>query len=91
MSCTDIIETSEIAGSAKGNLGWFRLGKVVVALDSGNHSQAQYAVSMEFVNESDAGDARAAVELTPESAKKLAEIIRTTLSRGIKDGILRES
>ena len=91
MSCTDIIETSEIAGSAKGNLGCFTLGKVVVALDSGNHSQAQNAVSMEIVNESDAGDARAADELTPESAKKLAEIIRTTQSRGIKDGILRES
>lgn len=91
MSCTDITETSEISGSAEGTGGWFRLGKVVVTLDSGIHTQAQYAVNIEFVNGSDSENARAAVELVPESAKRLAEVIQAALSRGARDGILGEA
>ena len=91
MSCTGITEASEMSGSAQGTRGWFRLGKVLVTLDSGIHTQAQYAVNIEFVGGSGSEDATAAVELAPESARRLAEAIQAALSRGVKDGILGEA
>lgn len=90
MSCTGIVETSEISGSSDGKLGWFKLGKVVVALDAGNRTSAQYAVMIDFVDASQGGDRKTSLELTPESAKKLANVVEATLSRGVKEGIIEE-
>ena len=86
MSCTGIVETFEISGSSEGKQGWFKLGQVVVTLDSGNHTQAQYGVSIDFVNESQ--DMKTSIELSPQSAKRLADIIQIALSRGAKMGIV---
>jgi hypothetical protein len=88
MSCTGIVESSEISGGANGKQGWFKSGQVVVSLDNVLHTGGQYAVSMDFIGESQSTFAKVTVELTPESAKKLADMIQTALSRGIKAGIL---
>ena len=90
MSCTGITETSELSGSAERIGGWFKREKVVVTLDSGVHTPAQYAVNIEFVSGS-GSEARAAVELAPESAKRLIDIIQATLSRGVKGGSIGEA
>ena len=88
MSCTGIVETFEISGSSEGKQGWFKLEQVVVTLDTGNHTEAQYGVSIDFVNESQ--DMKTSIELSPPSAKRLADIIQIALSRGTKMGILEE-
>ena len=88
MSCTGIVETVEISGSSERKQGWFKLEQAVVTLDSGNHTEAQYGVSIDFVNESQ--DMKTSIELSPQSAKRLADIIQIALSRGAKMGILSE-
>jgi hypothetical protein len=75
-----------IDSAADGKQGWFKLGKVVVTLDSGIHTPSQYAVNIDFVSESQ--DTKTTVELSPMSAKELVDAIQTALSQGIKMGIL---
>ena len=90
LSCTGIVESCQISDSAAdGKQGWFKLGKVVVTLDSGIHTPTQYAMSIDFVSESQ--DMKTTMELSPMSAKNLASAIQTALSKGVKMGILEES
>jgi hypothetical protein len=84
------VETSEISGGANGKQGWFKSGQVVVSLDNVYRISGQYAVSLDFIGESHGAFTKVTVELTPGSAKKLADLIQTALSRGIKGGILAE-
>jgi len=86
MSCTGIVETFKISGSSEGKQGWFKLERAVVTLDSGIHTETQYGVCIDFLNESQS--MKTSIELSPESAKRLAEIIQIALSRGAKLGIL---
>jgi hypothetical protein len=88
MSCTGIVESSEISGGASGKQGWFKSGQVVVSLDNVLHTAGQYSVSIDFIGDSQGAFVKVTVELTPNSAKKLADMIQTALSRGIKSGIL---
>jgi hypothetical protein len=89
LSCTGIVESCQTFDSvADGKQGWFKLGKVVVTLDSGIHTPAQYALNMDFVSES--RDIKTTVELSPTSAKELVRTIQIALSRGVKMGILDE-
>jgi hypothetical protein len=72
--CTTILETTSLAGSAKGPDGWFRLEQANVGYDHPFHADLEHALTIDFVRES-ALDKRVAVELTIESAKELAATI----------------
>ena len=80
--CTGIVETAEVKGSGKGPNGWFKLEEVNVSYDHPNDAPLEHALNIDFVNLKMAVGARVAVELSPESARKLAETILTTLARG---------
>ena len=80
--CTGIVETAEVSGSGKGPRGWFRLEQVNVSYDHPSDAPLECALNIDFVNQKEGPGARIAVELTPDSAKKLVEAILTTLSRG---------
>lgn len=80
--CTGIVETTEVKGSGKGPNGWFKLEEVNVSYDHPTDAPLEHALNIDFVNPKMGLSARVAVELSPESAKKLAEAILTTLSRG---------
>ena len=80
--CTGIVETAEVAGSGKGPRGWFKLEQVNVSYDHPTDAQLENALNIDFVNEKEGPGARVAVELSPESARKLVDVILTTLSRG---------
>ena len=80
--CTMIVEKGEIAGSGKGTKGWFTLRQVNVSYDHPVHAPEEHALNIDFVNESDGPGARVAVELAPESARHLVQLIQTALSRG---------
>ena len=80
--CTGIVETAEVKGSGKGPNGWFKLEEVNVSYDHPYDAPLEHALNIDFVNPKKGLSARVAVELSPESAKKLAETILTTLARG---------
>jgi hypothetical protein len=89
LSCTGIVESCKALDSAAdGKQGWFKLGKVLVTFDSGIHTPSQYALSIDFVGESE--ELKTTVELSPTSARQLLHAIQTALSQGIKMGIVEE-
>lgn len=83
--CTMIVERAEITGSGKGKNGWFSLRQVNVSYDHPFHAPVEHAVNIDFVNEEEGLGARVAVELTPDSARHLVEIISVALERGEAD------
>src|SRR5437879_13707994 len=89
--CTGIVETSEVSGSGKGPRGWFKLEQVNVSYDHPTDAQLDHALNIDFVSEKEGPSARAAVELSPESARQLVDTILTTLSRSELDTSQRES
>ena len=69
--CTSIVEIVEAEGSGKGSDGWFKVSHAVVSYDHPHHALLEEAISLDFVNHAQGAGARAAVELTLESAKAL--------------------
>ena len=80
--CTGIVETAPVSGSGKGPKGWFKLDQVNVSYDHPVDAKVEYALNIDFVNQVEGPASRVAVELTPDSARRLAEAILTTLTRG---------
>jgi len=69
--CTSIVEIVEAEGAGKGSDGWFKVSHAVVSYDHPHHALLEEAISLDFVNHAHGAGARAAVELTLESAKAL--------------------
>ncbi len=84
--CTMIVEKAEISGSGKGQKDWFTVSQVNVSYDHPFHAPLEHALNIDFVNEADGPGARVAVELTPESARHLVQVILTVLERAKIDG-----
>jgi len=70
--CTSIVEITDAAGAGKGGDGWFELTRAVVSYDHPHHALLEEAISIDFVNPALGPRARAAVEITLQSAKDLA-------------------
>ncbi|MBI4190519.1 MAG: hypothetical protein HY525_08270 [Betaproteobacteria bacterium] len=70
--CTSIVEITDAAGAGKSGDGWFELTRAVVSYDHPHHALLEEAVSIDFVNPALGPGARAAVEITLQSAKELA-------------------
>ena len=79
--CTGIVETAEVSGSGKGPYGWFKLEHVNVSYDHPTDAQLDHALNIDFVNQSEGPSARVAVELSPESARRLVRAILAALSQ----------
>jgi hypothetical protein len=77
--CTSIVEIVGAEGMAKNGEAWFPLTHTVVAFDHSRYAMLEDAILIDFVNHDRGPSARAAVELTLESAKALqvalAEVI----------------
>lgn len=69
--CTSIVEIVDAEGSGKGPDGWFAVTKSVVSYDHPHFALLEEAITIDFVNPAHGPGARAAVELTLESAKAL--------------------
>ena len=78
-------ERTEVEGSGKGRDGWFPLEMVNVSYDHPFNAPWEYGVNIDFVNQSRGVGSRVAVELSPQSAKRLAETIIEALKRGEAD------
>ena len=76
--CTNITESATLSGSAKGQGDWFTLQGVNISYDHPYHAPLEYALNIDFVNESQ----RVAVELTADSARRLVDTILSALEQG---------
>ena len=74
--CTSIVEIVRAEGMAQRGDTWFTLSQAVVTYYHARHAPLEDVITLDFV---DAGNARAGVELTLESAKAL----RAALDRAI--------
>lgn len=77
--CTSIIEIAPAEGMAKRGDDWFPLSQTVVAYDHARHAPLGDAITLDFMNTALGAGARAAVELTLDSAREL----RAALDRAI--------
>ncbi|MEI6201946.1 MAG: DUF6295 family protein [Enhydrobacter sp.] len=77
--CTSIVEIARAEGMAKRGDQWFPLSQTVVAYDHARHAPLGDVITLDFINTRLDPGARAAVELTLETAKEL----HAALSRAI--------
>ena len=77
--CTSIIEIAPAEGMAKRGEAWVTLNQAVVAYDHARHAPLGDVITLDFVNTEMEPGARAAVELTLDSARAL----RAALDRAI--------
>lgn len=70
--CTSVVEIVPAEGAGKSEEGWFTVTRAVVSYDHPHHALLEEAITIDFVNPDLGPGARAAVEITLESAKALA-------------------
>lgn len=85
--CTSIVEIANATGMAKRNEDWFELTHSVVSYDHARYALLDEAITLDFVNTDLPAGARAAVELSLETAKEL----RDALDRAIAAADLEEA
>lgn len=78
--CTSIVEIAAAEGKAKGGEDWFDVNRAVVSYDHARHALLDDAITIDFINTDLAPGARAAVELTLESAKALQAALATAIA-----------
>ncbi len=85
--CTSIVEIAPAAGMAKREDDWFPLTHSVVAYDHARHAVLADVITIDFVNSGLPPGARAAVELTLETAKAL----NAALAKAIAEAEIEEA
>ncbi len=89
--CTSIVEVIAAEGMGKRGDDWFDLNQAVVAYDHARHAYLGDVITLDFANTDLAPGARAAVELTLETAKELrAALDRAIAAAEIEEAELRE-
>ena len=84
--CTMLVQQTKIDGCGKGAQGWFDVREVNVSFDHPFNLRQEHALNVDFVNEAEGPGARVAVELTLESARRLAESILSMLEQAEASG-----
>lgn len=77
--CTHGTEVIAVTGSAKGPQGWFRATDASVYFDHPTHALADHTLNVDLRRPVDGPGARVALELSPDSARELAETILRVL------------
>ena len=80
--CTFIAEKTSVTGCGKGTPNWIRVNQVNVSYDHSTELALEHSLNIDFVDESQGLGARVAVELTPQSARRLVDLINVALDRG---------
>jgi hypothetical protein len=78
--CTSIVEIAAAEGMAKREDQWFPLTHAVVAYDHARHALLADVITLDFINGALPPGARAAVELTLESAKALSAALEKAIA-----------
>lgn len=86
--CTMIAEKIKVDGSGKGISGWFTLDQANVSYDHPFNASYEYALNLDFVNESNGPSARVAVELSESAARELVRTILSVLDQAEAGGYI---
>ena len=78
--CTSIVEIVPAEGAGKSFDGWFPVTRAVVSYDHPSHALLDDGIIVDFVNPELGPGARAAVELTLESAKALVGALERAIA-----------
>ena len=78
--CTSVVEVCRAEGAGKSEAGWFPVTGAVVSYDHPHHALLEEAITIDFVNPALGPGARAAVEITLESAKALAAALARAIA-----------
>ncbi|MEQ8816450.1 MAG: DUF6295 family protein [Thalassobaculum sp.] len=78
--CTSIVEIVPAEGAGKSFDGWFPVTRAVVSYDHPNHALLDDGIIVDFVNPDLGPGARAAVELTLESARALVGALERAIA-----------
>ncbi|HEU0289846.1 MAG TPA: DUF6295 family protein [Burkholderiales bacterium] len=78
--CTSIVEIVRAEGAGVSEGGWFPVTSAAVSYDHPHHALLEDAITIDFVNADLGPGARAAVEITLDTAKQLV----TALERAIE-------
>jgi Family of unknown function (DUF6295) len=78
--CTSIVEIVPAEGMAKREDDWFVLTHAAVAYDHARHALLEDVITIDFVNAGLPPSARAAVELTLDTAKALHEALTRAIA-----------
>ena len=89
--CTSIVEVTPASGAARSRQGWFRLSRAVVAYDHPQYAPLEEAVTLDFVDPAQGPAARAAVELTLESARALHAALAKVIEAAQAEEGVRET
>jgi len=86
--CTMIAKKVALEGSGKGSSGWFTVNQANVSYDHPFHIPHEHALNLDFVNESMGLEARVAVELSEQDARRLVAAILEVLDEAQEGGHL---
>ena len=78
--CSYLTMPTDVAGSAKGPQGWFSVTSAQVYFDHPFHAPFDHTLNIDFLDPSRGPDARVAVELSAESARRLVQSIQEALA-----------
>jgi hypothetical protein len=85
--CTSIVEVIAAEGMGKREDEWFKLTHAAVAYDHARHALLGDVITLDFINDTLPPGARAAVEMTLESAKGL----HAALGKAIAEAEIEEA
>ena len=85
--CTSIVEIARAEGMAKADGKWFEVTHSVVAYDHARHALLGDVITLDFINTELPPGARAAVELSLETAKAL----HAALAKAIEEAEIEEA
>ena len=77
--CSYVTLKTPVQGSGKGARGWFSLSHASVYFDHPYHAPLEHSLNIDFIDERRGPDARVAVELSAESARRLIGSIQAAL------------
>ena len=81
--CTYATVNENVEGSAKGPGGkWFRVSSATVYYDHPVHAMAEHTLNIDLADPAGGPGARVGVELTADSARRLAAAIEAALASG---------
>jgi hypothetical protein len=78
--CTSVVEIVRAEGAGVSESGWFPVTSAVVSYDHPHHALLEDAITIDFVNPELGPGARAAVEITLDSAKALAAALARAIA-----------
>ncbi len=77
--CSYLTVSADVAGSAKGSVGWFSVTSASVYFDHPFHGPLDHSLNIDFADPAAGPGARVAVELSADSARELVRCIEAAL------------